>query len=92
MPLDLLLTALFLGTVAVALRGGPSVPVDLPPEDRPPVDAAALLPRGRRGLRRYVGRGLGELDAYLSVPRGLLPGAPGAGWDGGPERPADPED
>jgi hypothetical protein len=90
MPLDLLVTSFFLGTVAMALRGGPPVPLDLPAEDAPPLDSAAPLPRGPRGLRRYVGRGLDEIDAYLSVPGDLLPGSPG-GWDG-PERPVEPED
>jgi hypothetical protein len=85
MPLDLLATTLLLAAVAVALRGGAATapdlppddlpPDDLPPDDLPPATPVTPLPRGPRGLRRYVGRGLSEIDAYLSVPADLLPGS-----------------
>lgn len=97
MPLELLATTLLVGTVAIALRGAPVQVCDLPPDDAPPTDVAAPLPRGPRGLRRYVGRGLGEIEAYLSVPRDLLPGSYDGSFDASweatrPDRPADPED
>ena len=75
MPLDLLATTLLLAAVAVALRGGAATVPDLPPDDLPPATPVTPLPRGPRGLRRYVGRGLSEIDAYLSVPADLLPGS-----------------
>ena len=67
MPLDLVLTVLYLGTVAVAFRGGGRPDLYLPPEDQPPPTADIPLPR-RVHLRRYVGRGLNEIDAYLADP------------------------
>jgi hypothetical protein len=97
MPLELLATTLLIGTVAVALRGAPFPVPDLPPDDAPPADPVEPLPRGPRGLRRYVGRGLGEIEAYLSVPKDLLPGSRDGSFDASweatrPDRPRDPED
>jgi|GEM_PF-5142915 len=67
MPLDLVLTVLYLGTVAVAFRGGRPLDPDLPPDDQPPPAADIPLPR-RTHLQRYVGLGLNEIDAYLADP------------------------
>ena len=67
MALELVLTTVFLGAVALAFRGGPRPTPDLPAEDLPPRAARVRIPRGPR-LRRYVGRGLEEIDEYLAQP------------------------
>ena len=71
MALDLVATTLFLGTVAMAFRGGLRPVPNLPADDLPPRAARVRIPRGP-GLRRYVGRGLDEIDAYLAEPVGYL--------------------
>ena len=70
MALELVMTTVFLGAVALAFRGGPRPTPDLPAEDLPPRAARVRIPRGPR-LRRYVGRGLEGIDEYLALPRYL---------------------
>ena len=67
MVLELLAVAAAVCCLVAVYRNRPVGPVlrYLPPEDWPPESADEPLPRGR-DLRRYVGRGLSDIDDYLA--------------------------
>lgn len=46
------------------LRAEPPMTTGLPPEDGPPQQAPARMPWGERRQRRYIERGLRDLEAW----------------------------